>query len=351
MTDPVLTYETGKTLYILAKPSSGYGTLDEADLIVTDVNGNALPVHKSSTWSDTNPVYYVSSADLTTDGGITVSAEFPTAAHSITFKLDASSAKSAKLTLGAQEQTISDTTGKTFDLEPGTTVTITSDNSAYNRVKAKSAAYDATITDTSITYVVPNKDDTVTITLTSSNPAVTVNAMSHGGVNLRKDNDASKLPEQASNFGMSDKVYIEVIPDTGYTLKSLKVKDVNGNDVGTASSAPSDHEVTSIPTGGITISATFEPVSVALTYNITGAHAATDIVATANGVNILGSGGGANADFDSTITITLADDYAWDTTPVTVSGGITAKVSGKTATFDVTKTGTITVALNVKYDP
>ena len=150
---------------------------------------------------------------------------------------------------------------------------------------------------------------------------------------------------------MSDSVYIEVIPDTGYTLKKLEVKDVNGNDVGAASTAPSTKEVATIPVGGITISATFEPVTVALTYSVNGAHATTDIVATANGVNVLGSGGGANADFDSTITITLADDYAWGTNPVTVSGGITAEVSGNTATFNVTKTGPLTIALNVKYNP
>lgn len=353
MANPVLTYETGKTLFILAKPNTGYGNIDEADIIITDVNGEVLPVYKSSTWATDNPVYYVKSADMKTDGGITVSAEFPSSEHAITFALASGSAKNAKIAVGAQEFQIETT--MTLNLEPGVVVTITSANSAYNKVKVTSSTYGKTFTEATVTYVVPNAADTVTITLTSGNPAVTLNSVTNGAVNFRKTDDSSAATDVAGNFAVGNDIYIETLPAYGYQLKKLEIKkNVDGSALTPTDSSAGYKKIANIPDGGITVSATFEPKTVTLNFTPSVTGAASGVVAnvsTGNGINGTGTTS-IGVTYGQTISVTPAAGYEWASAAMAVTvGGNPVSVSGSGNTgarsFEITNEGAYTISLSL----
>ena len=361
MANPTTTYKTGTSnkLYIGVTPDSGYDAPTAEDIIVMDSEGKKLTVYGSVT------PFYVKGEDLK-DGGISVAVNCPLKKVSITFKLSAADAQGAKLTLNGVDQFVTDETGKTYQLDPGTVITISSGNSAYNTVTVNSPKYGKAENKTSQNYVVPDATDTVTITLTSTAPAVTVKEMTNGTVNLRKTNSVTDPTDTASNFKADDPIFIQAVPAYGYKLKSLKVVEnvdsTNADKCGAKDSTSGLYPITStggkIPVGGITISAEFEPETIALSFT-TNAVGAVDGVVVANVSTGNGLGKGAmtvNTTFGQTITIIPADGFEWSTNAITVtdcSGG-KVDVSGtsdrgtrsfKIENIDTSKTYTIVLNL------
>ena len=361
MANPTTTYKTGTSnkLYIGVTPDSGYDAPTAEDIIVMDSEGNKLTVYGSVT------PFYVKGEDLK-DGGISVAVNCPLKKVSIKFVLASDSPASAKLTLNGVDQFVSDTSGKSYDLDPGTVITISSGNSAYNTVTVVSPKYGKAENKTSQNYVVPDAAETVTITLTSTAPAVTVKEMTNGTVNLRKTNSVTDPTDTASNFKAGEKIFIQAAPAYGYKLKSLKVVEnvdsTNANKCGAMDSTSGLYPITStggeIPVGGITISAEFEPETIALSFT-TNAVGAVDGVVVANVSTGNGLGKGAmtvNTTFGQTITIIPADGFEWSTNAITVtdcSGG-KVDVSGtsdrgtrsfKIENIDTSKTYTIVLNL------
>ena len=347
----VSTYKAGSDLTIKAAKAAGYDELTGADIVVMDANGEKLPV------SGSYPTFTVKGENLK-DGGISVSAVFPISKVKITFKLAADDSNGAKLTLNAVDQFVTDTTGKTYDLVPGDVVVISSNNPAYNAVKVQSVAYSLTDTKASVNYVVPSKADTVTITLTSTNPAVTVSPVSNGAVNLRKADDHTAPTEEPGNFKVGDDLYIDILPAYGYQLKKLEVKKTNdGTAVTTTPSSTEGYAtVSSIPVGGVTITATFEPKTVVLNFTPTVTGAVPGVVAdvsTGNGINESGTTT-ISTTFGQTISVTPADGYEWASGAMTVKVGSTnVSVSGSgnngARSFEITDEGTYTITLSLVH--
>ena len=344
----VSTYKAGTDLTIEAAKAAGHEGLTAADIVIKDVNGNDVP------FTLTGTTITIKGSDLP-EGGISVSATFPTSKVTITFTLSPVDSAGAKLTLNALDQFV--TSSNTYDLEPGAVVTITSNNPVYNAVKVNSAAYSLTDTKASISYVVPSKNDTVTITLTSTNPAVTVSPVSGGVVNLRKTDDPTAATEAAGNFSIGNDVYIETLPDYGYQLKKLEVKKTNdGSAVTTTTTSNNYEQVTSIPVGGITITATFEPRTVELKFTptVTGAVPGTVAdVSTGNGINATGTTT-VSTTYGQTISVTPADGYEWASGAMAVKIGSTdVSVSGSGNTgarsFAVSNVGPYDIALNLVH--
>ena len=241
---------------------------------------------------------------------------------------------------------------------PGDVVVISSNNPAYNAVKVQSVAYSLTDTKASVNYVVPSKADTVTITLTSTNPAVTVSPVSNGAVNLRKADDHTAPTEEPGNFKVGDDLYIDILPAYGYQLKKLEVKKTNdGTAVTTTPSSTEGYAtVSSIPVGGVTITATFEPKTVVLNFTPTVTGAVPGVVAdvsTGNGINESGTTT-VSTTFGQTISITPADGYEWASGAMTVKvGGTSVSVSGSgnngARSFEITDEGTYTITLSLVH--
>ena len=346
----VSAYTAVGDLTISAAKATGYGDLTKDNIVIKDVNGNDVPFSMSGT------TITIKEENLP-EGGISVSAVFPISKVSITFKLSADKDPGAKLTLNAVDQFVTTTTGKAYDLEPGTVITISSANPAFNAVTVNSNKYGKVENVASQNYVVPDVIDTVEITLTSTNPAVTVKPVSNGAVNLRKTDDPTAATDVPANFKVGDDVYIETLPAYGYKLKKLEVKKNDDATALTTTTTTNGYEkVTSVADVGITITAEFEPKTVSLDFTPTVTGGVAGVVAnvsTGNGINESGTTT-VSTDYGQTIKVTPADGYEWATGAMAVKVGSTdVSVSGSGNTgarsFEITNEGPYTITLNLVH--
>ena len=124
----------------------------------------------------------------------------------------------------------------------------------------------------------------------------------------------------------------------------------------TPSSTEGYATVSSIPVGGVTITATFEPKTVVLNFTPTVTGAVPGVVAdvsTGNGINESGTTT-ISTTFGQTISVTPADGYEWASGAMTVKVGSTnVSVSGSgnngARSFEITDEGTYTITLSLVH--
>ena len=334
---------------IVAQPDTGYKwAAGYPKARMADGTEISLSAYDPTTWNFQMPASAVSiEAVFEADNTATV-----------TFKNNSATA-GAKAAVAIAEGSIAldmgDSSGP-WNLTTGTVVTILPMD-GYDTVNVTDGnGFDKT--GASVTYTLSAGATTLTIKVSSSAKAVTVKSMTNGTVNLRKTNVTTDPTYVAGNFAAGDPLYIEVVPVKGYQLKpdSLKVTTNIGdtNILGSKDGTTGYYDISTgtIPDGGVTISAEFEPQTVTLDFKPTITGTANGIVAnvsTGNGINPTDTT--ITAAFGTTITITPASGYKWTgTTPVTVTdanGAVTVSGSGDTGSrsFKIENPGTITVNL------
>ena len=353
----VSTYTAGKDLTIDAAKETGYGDLTKDNIVIKDVNGNDVPFTLSGT------TITIKGKNLP-EGGISVSAVFPISKVSITFKLTADDSLGAKLTLNAVDQFVTDkTTGKTYDLEPGTLITISSGNPAYNAVTVESPKYGIAENKTSQNYVVPDADETVTITLTSTNPAVTVNLHTdskYGTLGLAHT-DSTAMIEQPSAFKVGDDLFFFPSAAYGYELDednfkvtenvSGKVHKIATSDIVETSAGSGVYKITGlaqIPDGGVTIDAAFKPQTIKVSFTFATGHKGTVQVSNGSNTATIQDDVSVEALYGAKITMTPVGDFQWGTGAASIPGK-TVSGSGNTGTrtYTIDTEADFTVTLDV----
>ena len=348
----VVSGNVGDIILITATADSGNKPLAVDKIRVTRLSDNQVIVLNQtsaanadpSTWTFTMPAGGVKvEAIFESDNQVPVSFESNT---NVSLQIDG---------LGKKEDTFVAATPYYY-IAAGTSVTVTpGTDSGCNRVRVTdNNGFDKS--GASVVYTVPSSAVAVTIEAYSTATPVKLNTVKHGSVFLRKTAQNTDPSYQPSEFAEDDQIYFEIIPETGYILSKFEVEKnadktkmaIQDSTVNPSYKVMTDNH-SKIPYGGITITAEFEPVPVTVTFNVmvNGAAASgTDLVAIANGINILAGGTNASYDFDSTVTVNLESGYSWDGTPITVtSGNIKAPTSNS---FSVTDASGITLTLNLK---
>ena len=336
--------KAGDTVTITAAPEAGYKWAAGYPKVV---KSDATEVSLSGTgpWTFTMPADNVTvEAVFEADNTATVNFTAVGAADAV-----------AKLSIPGGNADLAVGTPMTWTFVTGTKITVTGAGS-YDKVRVtddhgfdKSGA--------SVEYTVPSGTSNVTVTLSSSAKAVTVKSMTNGTVNLRKANVTTDPTYVEGNFAVGDDIFIEVVPVKGYQLKKLEVKTNIGDTsvLGAQDTTTKYYPITgTIPDGGITISAEFEPQTVTLNFTPTVTGTADGIVAnvsTGNGINPTGTTV-VTASFGTTITVTPAPGYKWTGAAMTVSdsgGTVTVSGSGENGSrsFKIENPGTITVSLTL----
>ena len=335
----VVAADPGETITITASKEDGYLDLETTDLVVTK-KSDGYPVDDLNghypTWTFTMPA-----------GGVNVTATFrKNNLVQVIFKPQNGNIQVTIDSLGTA--TVLDGATQPYELTAGTIVKIKGAASS-SSVDVTSVIYGGTNSGETVSYVVPGSNDTLTIKVTSTAPAVTLKTLTNGAINLRKENDKSKPTYTAANFSVGDEIYLEVLPNAGYKLKadSLKVKK-NSDDLdilGMQDASTKFYPITpvNIPEGGITISAEFEiRTDIQLAITVNGAALPDDVivanVSTGNGITKAGAT--ITATFGDYVTITPATGYKWDTGSMTVNG--TEKTS-----FKVDSEAPYTIVLNL----
>ena len=361
---PTVEYESGKYLYILAMPDAGLSAPAATDIKVVDNNGNPLTVHNS-----VNPApagapagskfYYINEGELT-DGGISVSADFPANKVSITFKLSAADAQGAKLSLNGFDQFITTTSGTSYDLEPGTVITISSANPSYNAVTVVSPKYGKAENKTSQNYVVPDAAETVTITLTSNSPAVTVNQNTdskYGTLGLAHT-DSTAMIEQPGAFKVGDDLFFFPSAAYGYELDtdnfkvtenvSGTVHKIDGTDIVMGTNCYKISGLAKIPDGGVTIDVAFKAKTVKVSFSFVTGHKGTVQVSNGSNTATIQDDVSVDAKYGATISMTPVGDFQWGTGAAAISGK-TVSGSGNTGTrsYTIDTESNFTVVLDV----
>ena len=352
------TYETvpgSGDLTITATPDTTHDALTADDIVIKDVNDHDVPFTLSGS------TITISESNLP-EGGISVSAAFPAKKVSISFALAANDDYGAKLTLNGIDQFIKDTTGATYPLEPGSVITISSANAAYNAVVVDSPKYGTTGKETSVNYVVPDTSESVTITLSSTAPAVTSNLnsnSSYGVLGLSHINDKAVI-EQPSAFKVKDDLYIIPSPAYGYELDKDNFKlienatgkehKIGSGDIEETSTNSGVYQVTgmpAIPEGGITIEASFKAKSVSLSFEFVGTKGTVQV---SNGSTtvIIQDDASVNVKYGTTITMTPQGNFEWATGAATINGkAVSGTGSTGARTFKVETENPITVKLDI----
>ena len=348
-TNNINSAKTGNTIWVIAQPETGYKwAAGYPKAVMTDGTEITLNPYEPTKWNFQMPASAVSiEAVFEADNTATV-----------TFT-NSSVTAGAKAAVAIAEGSIAldmgDSSGP-WNLTTGTVVTILPMD-GYDTVNVTDGnGFDKT--GASVSYTLPAGATILTIKVSSSAKAVTVKSMTNGTVNLRKNNVTTDPTYVAGNFAAGDQLYIEVVPVKGYQLKpdSLKVMTNIGdtNILGSQDSTTKYYSINTgtIPDGGVTISAEFEPQTVTMnvTPYITGT--ADGIVAnlsTGNGINASGTTPVTTA-FGTTVTITPAAGYKWTGNACVVTdanGAVTVSGSGDTGSrsFKIENPGTITVNL------
>ena len=322
--------------------------------MIKDVNGNDVPFSMSGT------TITIKEENLP-EGGISVSAVFPISKVSIKFKLSADDTIGAKLTLNAVDQFVTTTTGNTYDLEPGTVITISSANPAYNAVTVSSPKYGEVKDQASVNYVVPDKSEEVTITLASTNPAVTIELSTdskHGTIALAHT-DSKAIMEQPGAFKVGDDFYFFPSPAVGYELdtENLRIVEnasgkehkIDSSDIVMGTECYKITGLAQIPVGGITIKAAFKAKTIAVSFVFDpAAHKGTVQVSDGTNTPTIQEDATVNVPYGTKITMTPVGNYQWGSGAAT-SSDVTISGSGNTGarSFTVNTESAVTVKLEV----
>ena len=335
----VVTANEGDPVTIEATPDSGYKALEAVNLLAVKADGSEEIIPVTYAGDSGNVTYWTFTMPA---GGVLVGAAFEKDDQvNITFAH--ADAKMFKLSVDGLGETIPGS-DITFPLTTGMVVKIEPAEDGCDKVKVTAPSI-GTKTGTSVSYTVPDTSETVVIEVVSTAKAVTLKSMSYGKINLRKDNDKNKETYTAANFDMGDEIYIEVVPNLGYKLKSLKaVRNTDSVDILDAKDTTTDLypiQGVYIPDGGITISAEFElRTDIILNITVNGSLPTDVIVANVStGNGITGAGGTITATFGQTITISPASGYKWD-------GGMTVNGSPKTS-FTINSTDPYNIVLDL----
>ncbi len=357
---PTVEYESGKYLYIMATPDAGLGFPAASDIKVVDKNGNVLTVHESANTAPAGSKYYYIDEGALKDGGISVSTDFPASKVKITFKLSDDDAQGAKLSLNGFDQFITTTAGTSYDLEPGTVITISSANPSYNAVTVVSPKYGKAENKTSQNYVVPDAAETVTITLTSNNPAVTVNQNTdskYGTLGLAHT-DSTAMIEQPGAFKVGDDLFFFPSAAYGYELDtdnfkvtenvSGTVHKIDGTDIVMGTNCYKISGLAKIPDGGVTIDVAFKAKTVKVSFSFVTGHKGTVQVSNGSNTATIQDDVSVDAKYGATISMTPVGDFQWGTGAAAISGK-TVSGSGNTGTrsYTIDTESNFTVVLDV----
>ena len=341
-TNNVTAAKAGETITITAAPDPGYKwAAGYPKAIMSD--GTEVALSGAGPWTFTMPASDVTvTANFEADNSATVTFTAVGAADAV-----------AKLSIPGGNADLAVGTPMTWNFETGTQITITGSGS-YDKVRVTDGSVDQS--GASVVYTVPAGTSNVTVTLSSSAKAVTLKPATNGTVNLRKTNDTSDPTYVEGNFAIGDDLFIEVIPNKGYQLKKLEVKqNISDTAMATTLESTGYYSIGSaIPDGGVTITAEFEAQSVTLNFTPTVTGTAEGIVAnvsTGNGINPTGTTS-VTATFGTTVTVTPAAGYKWTGDAMTAtdsSGAVTVSGSGETEgrSFEIKNPGAINVALNL----
>lgn len=357
---PTVEYESGKYLYILATPDAGLGFPAASDIKVVGKDGSVLTVHESANTAPAGSKYYYIDEGALKDGGISVSTDFPASKVSITFKLSADDPQGAKLSLNGFDQFITTTGGTSYDLEPGTVITISSGNPSYNAVTVVSTKYGKAENVASQNYVVPDTADTVTITLTSNNPAVTVNQNTdskYGTLGLAHT-DSTAMIEQPGAFKVGDDLFFFPSAAYGYELDtdnfkvtenvSGTVHKIDGTDIVMGTNCYKISGLAKIPDGGVTIDVAFKAKTVKVSFSFVTGHKGTVQVSNGSNTATIQDDVSVDAKYGATISMTPVGDFQWGTGAAAISGK-TVSGSGNTGTrsYTIDTESNFTVVLDV----
>ena len=351
----VSTYTIGTALTIDAVKATGHEDLEKEDIVIKDVNGSDVP------FTLTGTTITIAGKDLP-KGGISVSAVFPTSKVSITFKLSGADANpGAKLTLNAVDQFVTTTAGNSYDLTPGDIVTISSANANYNVITVVSNKYGKAEKVASQNYVVPDVADTVTITLTSTNPAVTVNLGSDSkyGTIALAHSDSTAVMEQPSAFAVGHDFYFFPSPAYGYELDTANLRvvenisgaqhKIDSSDIVMGTNCYKITGLPQIPDGGITINASFKAKTVSVSFTFDpAAHKGTVQVSDGSNTPTIQDDASVNVPFGTKISMTPVGNFQWGENAAKI-GANAVSGSGNTGarSFTVDTESAITVTLDV----
>lgn len=149
--------ETGEVITIIATPANGYENLDVNNLrIIQNRDGSIFNPIRSpyGSWSFIMP-----------EGGVTVSAVFVASQPTITFTC---SSDEILLSTASYGSTYISRGSRSYMFNPGMVIKVSSATEDYNAVTVQSPSF-GTKTGTSVNYVVPGTDETVTITAININ--------------------------------------------------------------------------------------------------------------------------------------------------------------------------------------